>query len=330
MRVCVTGSSGFIGQHLVRGLLAADCTVLGLDVRQPVETPAGFEFTLCDILDEPQLRQVLSEHAPEALVHLAARTDLDENADLSEYAANIDGVRNLVAAMRATPSIQRAVFTSSQLVCRVGYVPQHDQDYAATTVYGKSKVLTEQIVREANGGDTTWCLVRPTTVWGPGMSEHFQRFFRLIYQGLYFHIGDKPVYQPYGYIDNVVHQYMKLLTAPAGEMHGKTLYVSDYEPISLRVWTNGLQQAMAAPPIRSYPEWMARTAAKVGDGLEKLGLAGFPLTSFRLKNLITEYQFDMTETANLCGPLPCSMEQGIEATVAWLRSDQIIPEMHGR
>ncbi len=61
--------------------------------------------------------------APDALVHLAARIDLDEKTDLAGYAANIEGVQNVMAAVRLTPSIKRAIWTSSQLVCRVGYVP---------------------------------------------------------------------------------------------------------------------------------------------------------------------------------------------------------------
>ena len=34
------------------------------------------------------------------------------------------------------------------LVCRLGYRPKNDTDYAPTTAYGKSKVAGEQIVRE--------------------------------------------------------------------------------------------------------------------------------------------------------------------------------------
>ncbi|MFK9714751.1 NAD-dependent epimerase/dehydratase family protein, partial [Escherichia coli] len=84
--------------------------------------------------------------APDAVVHLAARIDLDEKTDLSGYTANIEGVENLVEAIRRTPSVRRVIWTSSQLVCRVGYVPTSDTDYKADTLYGKSKVRTEEIV----------------------------------------------------------------------------------------------------------------------------------------------------------------------------------------
>ena len=149
--------------------------------------------------------------SPDALVHLAARIDLDEKANLAGYTANIEGVQNLIAAVRLTPSIKRAIWTSSQLVCRVGYVPRNDTDYTADTLYGRSKVRTEQIVRQEDGAEREWCLVRPTTVWGPGMSAHYQRFLRMIQQGYYFHVGNSPLWKSYSYVENIAFQYWRLL-----------------------------------------------------------------------------------------------------------------------
>jgi len=325
MRVLVTGSSGFIGRHLVTALSAAGHCVSGLDaMSNPLELN-DFTFRRVDILDGEALTETVQEFAPQAIVHLAARTDLDETATLASYAANVEGVENVIAAIRATPEVQRCLFTSSQLVCRVGYIPEDDEDYAPNTLYGRSKVLTEQIVRHHAGGGVSWCLVRPTTVWGPGMNEHFQRFLRLIYRGLYFHIGRDPVFQPYGYVGNVTRQYLKLLEAPRQHVHGRTLYLADYEPLSLRAWTNALQREMGAPKIRTMPRPLAEIAARTGDFLVGTVAQDFPLTTFRLKNLVTEYHFDLTETRRICGRLPYSMEEGVRRTVRWLRAEEIVP-----
>jgi nucleoside-diphosphate-sugar epimerase len=132
MKVLVTGSSGFIGQALVRRLKTAEFEVAGLDIR-----PAATTTYVCDILDPAMLNQAVQNHSPDAVVHLAARVDLDEKTNLAGYAANIQGVQNLLSAVRLTPSIKRAIWTSSQLVCRVGYVPRDDTDYTADTLYGQ-------------------------------------------------------------------------------------------------------------------------------------------------------------------------------------------------
>ena len=160
-------------------------------------------------------------------MHLAARTDV-EGQDLGGYAANIDGVSNLVEAIRATPSVTRCIWTSTQLVCRVGYVPASSTDYQPDTVYGQREVRTEEIVRASDGAAREWCLVRPTTVWGPGVNLHYQRFLKLVKRGLYFHVDPGPLYKSYGYIGNITHQYIQLLHAPAEAIQGRTLYLADY------------------------------------------------------------------------------------------------------
>jgi GlcNAc-P-P-Und epimerase len=314
MKALVTGSSGFIGQALVRRLKAAGWDVAGLDKDSGTTTNY-----LCDILDSTRLTDAIREFSPDRLVHLAARTDLDEKTTMAGYAANIEGVQNLIAAVRLTPSIKRAIWTSSQLVCRVGYVPRDDTDYTADTLYGRSKIRTEQIVREADGAGREWCLVRPTTVWGPGMSPHYQRFLRMIQQGYYFHVGKQPLWKSYSYVENITFQYLRLLEAPADLIQRQTLYLADYEPIDLLTWCDAFQRAFQARPIPHVPLTLARALAYCGDAVNAIGGRNFPFNSFRLNNVLTQYRFDTKVTEAICGPLPHAMEQGVIETATWLR-----------
>jgi GlcNAc-P-P-Und epimerase len=314
MKVLVTGSSGFIGQALVRRLKAAGWEIAGLDK----ETSASTAY-LCNILDAARLNAALQEFSPDALVHLAARTDLDEKTNLDGYAANIKGVQNLIAAIRLTPSIKRAIWTSSQLVCRVGYVPRDDADYNADTLYGRSKIRTEQIVREQDGAGREWCLVRPTTVWGPGMGAHYQRFLRMIQRGHYFHVGNVALWKSYSYVENIAFQYWRLLKSPTELIHRKTLYLADYEPIDLLAWCDAFRRAFGSRPIPHVPLVLARMAAYCGDAVNAVGLRDFPFNSFRLNNVLTQYRVNTTATEAICGPLPYTMEQGVAETAAWVR-----------
>jgi nucleoside-diphosphate-sugar epimerase len=315
MKVLVIGSSGFIGQALMRRLTAAGFEVAGLD-----RDPSATTDYVCSLLDAAALEAVVGKFAPDVLVHLAARTDLDERTDLaSGYAANIDGVRNLIDVVRATPTIRRAIWTSSQLVCRVGYVPRDETDYNADTLYGKSKILTEQIVREQDGAGREWCLVRPTTVWGPGMSAHYQLFLRMIQRGYYVHVGNQPLWKSYSYIENITFQYLRLLQAPTELVHRKTFYLADYEPIDLIAWCDAFQRAFEVPPIRHVPIGLARALAKFGDAVNAVGVRSFPFNSFRLNNVLTQYRFDTAAIESVCGRLPYTIEQGVAETAAWLR-----------
>jgi len=66
------------------------------------------------------------------------------------------------------------------------------------------------------------------------------------------------------------------------------------------------------------PIAIARMLAYGGDAVTALGIRKFPFNSFRLNNVLTQYQFDLKPTEAVCGPLPFNTEQGVAATAAWL------------
>ena len=330
MKVVVTGSSGFIGQHMVRALAARGHEVLGIDIREPQQRPQLFTNQHCDILDRERLITALRTFGAESVVHLAARTDLETSDGLDAYAANVAGTENVVHAIRATPSIRRAIFTSSQLVCRVGYQPKSDDDYQPSTAYGASKVEAERITRRHDGGGATWCIVRPTTVWGPGMNAHYQRFFRMLHRGTYFHVGREPLFKSFGYVGNVVHQYLTMIEAPAEQIHACTFYLGDYEPLALQHWSEELRRAFGAPPIRTIPLWMARAVARMGDAINTAGVRRFPLNSFRLNNVLTQYTFDMASTRAVCGDNPYPLAAAVQETARWFLSQCCEDERRGQ
>lgn len=315
-KVLITGSSGFIGSTLCEHLRSHHYHVMGLDIKKPTGTGTPHRFEICDLLDGDNLNHVMASFQPDSVIHLGARIDLN-GITLNDYAANIAGVQNLTNAIKSVSSIRRCIFTSSQLVCEVGYSPKHPEDYHPTTVYGESKVMTERIVRRENGGGVEWCIVRPTTVWGPGMSGHYQRFLKMVKSGRYFHVGQQLLYKHYGYVGNVAYQYRKLLEAKPQEVHTGTFYLADYEAIALRHWVDALQKEFGAPKVKTLSHGMVSVAAKVGDLLNTVGFKKFPFNSFRLKNVLTEYRFNLANTESVCGTLPFSVDEGVKETVKW-------------
>jgi nucleoside-diphosphate-sugar epimerase len=308
MKVLVTGSSGFVGKALMRELEAQGHQAVGLSRKGGADAVAG------DLLQPETLAAALESVRPDVVFNLAAETDLKGQAK-GGYAANTVGVANLLDAVTAAPSVKRVVWASSQLVCKPGRAPAHDTDYDPEGGYGESKVVGEKMVRERDGGGREWVIFRSTTIWGPGMSEHYAGLLGLIRRGLYFHVGAQPLRKSYSYIDNLAAQLVTLATAPADQVNRRTFYLADSPPIDLRAWADGFARRFGRR-VPTMPTALARALARTGDVLTGRGLR-FPLTSQRLDNMLTEYVYDVGPIEAVHGPTGIGMDEGIERTARW-------------
>lgn len=316
-RVLVTGSSGFIGTNVVEALLDRGNSVLGIDRVSPKNTRHAQSWNMVDLLNIDALRTALLNFRPDTIIHLGARTDLD-GATVEDYRANHVGTRNLMEAANDCTSVEKVVFASTRLVNHIGYEPNSDTDYCPTTAYGESKVLGEKIVREANDLRYTWCIVRPTSIWGPWFNIPYRTFFDSVLAGRYVHPKGQRVYKSFGYIGNVVFELLSLIDAPCGRIQGGTFYLADYEPIEVYSFAKEIARQAGRGNIREVPFAALKIGALVGDALKLFGLKNPPLTSFRLSNLVTQMRYDMANLAAITGTLPYSNMQGINKTLLWM------------
>lgn len=314
--VVITGGSGFIGTNLVEHLVRAGDRVVNLDVAPPQHPDHHDLWVRTDILDADALTAALADAAPTAVVHLAARCDL-AGATVDDYGANTDGTSHLIDAATAA-GVERVLFGSSQLVCTPGHAPVDDTDYSPPNPYGESKVIGEQMVRDRVDGAFTWALLRPTSIWGPWFGPLYSAFFTTVRKGLYVHPKGVRIRKAFGYVGNAVHQIDRLLDAPDDALHGRVLYISDYEPYPIFEWAQLVQAEFGARRVREVPVAVLRAGALAGDVLQQFGMHAPPLSSYRLRNMLTETAFDMEPVRNLCGPLPHTWQEGTRTTVRWM------------
>jgi GlcNAc-P-P-Und epimerase len=317
-RILITGGSGFVGTNLVEHYVTAGVPVTSFD-RLPPRAP-GHRAAWCrgDILDGPALRKVVADFSPTHIVHLAARVDI-WGRNVENYAENVAGVRNIIAASRLSPELRRIVFASSRMVARIGYIPRDDTDYCPPNAYGESKAIGERIVRES-ALPCSWVIVRPTSIWGPWFGVPYRDFFMAISRNHYLHVRGLSVQKSFGFVLNSVYQLDALLNSPDGVVHGKTIYLADYPPIRVEAMADCIQREVGARKIRTAPLRALKPLATAGDALKRLGWTEPPLTSFRLNNLVTQMVYDLKPLEQIVGSLPYSMEDGVRITVEWLRA----------
>jgi len=316
-RILITGSSGFIGTNMIEYLLKRGHTdLLGVDVLPPKVHDHRHLWTQCDLLEKEHLCRVVRDFGATHVIHLAGRTDMDGKS-VDDYAANHIGTEIMIDAIRNASSVRQVIFTSSQFVVGPGKLPSDEFDFRPHTIYGQSKVLSEQAVRKAELA-CVWTIVRPTNVWGKWHPRYPNEFWRVLKKGRYVHPGGKGVTRCYAYVGNVVEQLYTILNSEPDKVNREMFYVGD-APIDLLDWTNAFSMELVGKPVRVVPRPVVRAIAKIGDGIIAAG-GKFPIYTTRYQSMTQDYITPMHKTFECLGNPRIRLKEGVKDTVSWLRS----------
>jgi len=168
-KILVTGGAGYIGSHTCVELLAAGHELVVVDnfsnskpaVLDRVCKIAGRElaFHEADIRDRVALSSVFSRHRIDAVIHFAGLKAVGESVEqpLRYYHNNVSGSLALCETM-AEHGVGTLVFSSSATVYGDPHqVPIREEfPLSATNPYGRSKLMVEEILRDAYRADPAW------------------------------------------------------------------------------------------------------------------------------------------------------------------------------
>ncbi len=111
MKILVTGGAGFIGSAVVRLAIARGHSVVNVDALTyaacldnvaSVANSPRYAFEHVDIRDRAALDRVFADHAPDAVMHLAAESHVDRSIDgpADFVETNVTGTFNMLEAAR--------------------------------------------------------------------------------------------------------------------------------------------------------------------------------------------------------------------------------------
>lgn len=297
MSIWVTGATGFIGQALVRRLLAdgepvvpvsrSAATVAGVAARRPEELGAALE---------PE----------DAVIYAAGLAHTRGASRAALFQANCEAPLAL-ARQAAERGARRFVFLSSIKVngdCSGEEAFRPDDMPRPGDDYGLSKWEGEQALWEyAHRLDMELTVVRPPLVYGPGVRANFAALVRWVARGWPLPLGSVSNRRSLVYRDNLVDLLALCVRHPAAA--DETFLVSDEQDLSTPALLRLIGEALGRPArLWPCPPRLLRAGA---------GLVGRPAVAARLCESL---RVDTGLTSRRLGwRPPVSVEAGLQATV---------------
>jgi dTDP-4-dehydrorhamnose reductase len=166
-KILITGSNGLLGQKLL-ALLGQDENIQIIATsrgtpRAPL--PANAVYISLDVSRADEVEKVVKLHRPDAIIHTAAKTQVDE-CELNPqdcYLQNVEAVRNVAQAAAQMGAFLLHLSTDFIFDGTAGPYKEEDTPNPIS-VYGKSKLEAEILIQSIKG--LQWAIARTVLVYG--------------------------------------------------------------------------------------------------------------------------------------------------------------------
>ena len=319
-RVLVTGATGFIGQHVVRALLAGPRMLVRILARSPervreVFGPAAgsIEVRLGDLTDAVSLATAC--HGVDFVIHSGSAVPYAFRGAVpaGEFAwVNLRGTENLAQeALRA--GVRRWVQVSSTAAMGTPHERTVDEGTPCrpTSPYQVSKRASEEaLLRLQRERGLEVAIVRPCLVAGEGKrGGELLKLFRLCARGIFPVIGGRlDIEKPMIAVDDAVQAL--LLAATRGPAGGVYLVHSGGGHTLGAILREAGRLVGKRRPYLSVPLPLARAAAQVGSWVSRRLGRQLPLTLERLNLFLLDRHIEIRKAQEELGYRPQHQDLG--------------------
>jgi len=293
MRVLITGAAGFIGAALSQKLAALGHTVIGVDNLndyydvqlkrdrlQLLHGCADFTFDEFDLCDAAKLDQLVADHSPDRVVHLAAQAGVRYSLENPQayIDSNLVGFANILEACRHHGQIPLIYASSSSVYGANKNFPFKETDRVDNPVslYAATKKANELMAHSYSSLYQIPCVgLRFFTVYGPwGRPDMAPMRFALRMLA-----GEPiPVYnngdmiRDFTYIDDIIEGVTRMVEADA--LPDYAVYnIGRGEPVQLMEFVSALEAHLEVKAEINYlpmqdgdvPRTMADTSQLQAD-----------------------------------------------------------------
>ena len=165
MKILITGANGLLGQKLVTLLQNEPSVSIVATGRGPNRNSDGsYLYERMDITEASEVDEIIQKHAPDAVIHTAAMTNVDQCEQEQEgcWQQNVLAVENMVRACQKTESFLLHLSTDFIFDGESGPYDEEDKPNPIS-YYGESKLAAEKLLVDS---DLNWAIARTVLVYG--------------------------------------------------------------------------------------------------------------------------------------------------------------------
>ncbi len=311
LKILVTGASGMVGYHTVKGLLARAHEVIALirpssDDSKLKVLDGNLLIRRKELTDENELRELLK--GVDVLVHTAGLVDPHAKRD-EIFQVNVEYCKNLL--MAADMANVRHFIHISSLSVITGQSDIHNASEDAPLVscgeaYADSKVEAEKAVSMFFGRSKMMVsILRPGFIYGPGEKAWMPRLIESLRTRKAMLIDGGIKQSNVIYVMNLVTAIeLAMLNAKADK---QVFNLTDGETVTKKELFDAICDGMGYKRIdKEVPGWLAKAACELVSSIAPMlpeqsrkGLARYSRAAFRLAGL--NQGFDISKAERLLG-----------------------------
>jgi nucleoside-diphosphate-sugar epimerase len=258
MKIFITGHNGFLGQFICKAL----------------EPNHQLEFLLHDLRDHKRVSEQVLAFKPDIIVHLAARTEVEQSFDEQITFSDINyvGTVNLIETARKIPHLKNFVFASTMEV--YGWQPISDQirdgkhyeiyAFDETTSpnpnapYAVAKLACERYLEYANRSySLPYTIFRQTNAFGRPDNDFFvtERIIsQMLTNSREIFLGDPVPYRNFIFIDDVVSAWLTVIEN-TDKVVGETFCIGPDNAVQISTWAQTIADKLN---WRGKTHWYSR------------------------------------------------------------------------